>query len=256
MDTPITALRCLALLLYSSVAWAHVVITYPGWRGDNLGLNGTVADTDGLGVGVSGSELLYPYGMQWIYPCGGMPISSNRTKWPVAGGAVALQPGWYTGHKTALIYINMGFGAVPLNYSVPLVPGFEIQGPTNNPYPGTLCLPRVPLPIGYSPQVGDLATIQVVEAAVHGAALYSCVDIEFVELEQVAGPNETNCFNSTTISFVSDSTTPAQVTSSNTSTVGATQTMVATVTATNSASGVRGLSLATLLPITWLLLLT
>jgi hypothetical protein len=31
---------------------AHTVITYPGWRGDNLITNTT-----------------WPYGMQWSYPC-------------------------------------------------------------------------------------------------------------------------------------------------------------------------------------------
>jgi hypothetical protein len=31
---------------------AHTVITYPGWRGNNLGIN-----------------TAFPYGMQWSYPC-------------------------------------------------------------------------------------------------------------------------------------------------------------------------------------------
>lgn len=31
---------------------AHSVLTYPGWRGDNLITNAT-----------------FPYGMQWMYPC-------------------------------------------------------------------------------------------------------------------------------------------------------------------------------------------
>jgi hypothetical protein len=31
---------------------AHTVLTYPGWRGDNLVTNDT-----------------FPYGMQWMYPC-------------------------------------------------------------------------------------------------------------------------------------------------------------------------------------------
>jgi len=49
--------------------------------------------------------------------------------------------------------------------------------------------------------VGDNATIQVVETAIHGAALYSCVDITFADPKDVAEVNETNCFNSTDISF-------------------------------------------------------
>lgn len=104
---------------------------------------------------------------------GGMPRSYNRTKWPVRGGAVAVQPGWFPGHSTALIYVNLGFGEVPENMSHPVVPAFQISGPTNNPYPGTFCLPQVPLPANISVQPGDYATIQVVETAKHGAALYN-----------------------------------------------------------------------------------
>jgi hypothetical protein len=86
---------------------------------------------------------------------------------------VAFQPGWFQGHKTALIYINIGFGDVPVNYSVPLVPPFEIIGPSNNPYPGTVCLPQIPIPSGYDVKPGDHATIQVIEAAKHGAGMFS-----------------------------------------------------------------------------------
>lgn len=45
------ALSLLALCLGSLVE-AHTIITYPGWRGDNLITNET-----------------FPYGMQWMYPC-------------------------------------------------------------------------------------------------------------------------------------------------------------------------------------------
>lgn len=57
--------------------------------------------------------------------------------------------------------------------SFPLVPIFEIVGPSDNPYPGTFCLPQVPLPDGLNVKVGDLATIQVVEVAKSGAGLYN-----------------------------------------------------------------------------------
>jgi len=169
---------------------AHTVMTYPGWRGDNLVTNDT-----------------FPYGMQWMYPCGGMRTTTNRTNWPINGGAIALQPGWFQGHATAFFYMNMGFGTNgpdngPPNMSFPMVPVFQIVGPSKNPYPGTICLPQVPLPSGIpTPNVGDNATIQVVETAIHGAALYSCVDITFTEPEHVAQVNESNCFNSSDISF-------------------------------------------------------
>lgn len=183
---------------------AHTVITYPGWRGDNLITNAS-----------------WPFGMQWMYPCGGMPPSNNRTKWPIHGGAIALQPGWFQGHATALFYINMGFGTEGANYaatdetpmfagstigeppnmSFPMLPVFQIIGPSKNPYPGTFCLPQVPLPANTTVNVGDNATIQVVEAAVHGASLFNCVDITFAEPEDVPEVNSSNCFNSSTISF-------------------------------------------------------
>jgi hypothetical protein len=103
-----------------------------------------------------------------------MATSKNRTKWPVTGGgALSFQPGWFSGHQNALIYINLGLGTVPLNMSRPMVPVFQLTGPDNNAYPGTYCLPQVPLPPGLSFNIGDNATIQVVEAAAHGAALYS-----------------------------------------------------------------------------------
>ncbi len=129
-----------------------------------------------------------------------MPTSTNRTKWPIKGGAVSFQPGWFTGHGTAFIYLNMGFGTIPPNMSNVMVNGIQIIGPTKDPYPGTFCLPQVPLPANASVKVGDNATIQVIETAVHGAALYSCVDITFAEPEDVPEVNASNCFNSTQIS--------------------------------------------------------
>lgn len=170
---------------------AHTVMTIPGWRGDNLITNDS-----------------FPYGMQWMYPCGGMHTTTNRTYWPVSGGSVAFQPGWFQGHMTAFIYVNLGFGTDgpdggPKNMSNSMVSPFQILGPSKNPYPGTVCLPQVPLPAGANVNIGDNATIQVVELAVHGAALYSCVDITFVDDNdpRLMEINETNCFNSTDIGF-------------------------------------------------------
>ena len=109
-----------------------------------------------------------------IYTGGGMPPSENRTKWPVTGGAVAIQPGWFSGHATAFFYINMGFGTDPPNWNSPMVPVFQIVGPTKDMYNGTFCLPQVPLPVNAPPvKVGDNATIQIIETAIHGAALFN-----------------------------------------------------------------------------------
>ncbi|KAI1007886.1 hypothetical protein K3495_g356 [Podosphaera aphanis] len=186
----LTELIALIIALAASNARSHTVITYPGWRGDNLITNST-----------------FPYGMQWMYPCGGMPTTPNRTNWPLTGGAIAIQPGWFQGHATAFFYINLGYGTNgpdggPPNMSFPMVPVFQIVGPSNSPYPGTFCLPQVPLPANnVTIKSGDKATIQVVETAVHGASLFSCVDIIFSEPEFVNEVNSSNCFNSSSITF-------------------------------------------------------
>ncbi|TQN66923.1 hypothetical protein CSHISOI_08304 [Colletotrichum shisoi] len=181
----------LSALVLAASASAHIVISYPGWRGNNLITNET-----------------YPYGMQWTYPCGGHSVTKNRTYWPTTGGAIAFQPGWFQGHAQAFMYANVGFGTDgpdggPANMSHPMVPVFQILGPSKNPYPGTVCLPQVPLPVNTTVKAGDHATIQIVELAMHGAALFSCVDIEFAEPgdPKIAKVNETNCFNSTDIGF-------------------------------------------------------
>lgn len=178
----------LVLAISCSLVSAHTVIVYPGWRRDNLKDMHYEAD--------NGS-----YGMQWMYPCGGTGLSTNRTKWPVRGGAISIQPGWFSGHATAFFYINLGLGTEPLNMSNSMISNFQITGPSKDPYPGTFCLPQVPLPTNVTVNVGDNATIQVVEAALHGAALYNCVDITFAEPEDVAEVNSTNCFNSTELGF-------------------------------------------------------
>ncbi|KAL8694701.1 MAG: hypothetical protein Q9218_000712 [Villophora microphyllina] len=130
-----------------------------------------------------------------------MPISTNRTKWPVTGGAVGVQPGWFPGHSSAFFYINLGEGTVPLNYSLPMQQVFQITGPSNQQYDGNFCLPQVPLPANFTAKIGDNATIQVIETAQHGAALYNCVDITFADPKEVPEVNETNCANSTDIGF-------------------------------------------------------
>jgi len=103
-----------------------------------------------------------------------MPLTTNRTKWPTTGGALAFQSGWQTGHKTALIYVNMGVGTIPQNYSQIMVPVFQVVLPSNEQdLNANVCLPQVPLPAGVSVRSGDNATIQLVETAQHGAALYN-----------------------------------------------------------------------------------
>lgn len=120
-----------------------------------------------------------------------MPTSTNRTKWPVKGGAISIQPGWFQGHSKAFFYINLGLGAVPPNMSHVMVSPFEIIGPSSEPYPGTFCLPQVPLPTNITVNVGDLATIQVIETAIHGAALYNVCNWS-LELNPISLSQPTN----------------------------------------------------------------
>jgi hypothetical protein len=66
---------------------AHLVITYPGWRGNNLHDSGRTAQDaipeDGLGVHYNNAsqQLEYPYGMQWIYPCKLLSSLKHKTQW-------------------------------------------------------------------------------------------------------------------------------------------------------------------------------
>lgn len=106
-----------------------------------------------------------------------MPQTNNRTKWPVNGGAISMQPGWFPGHASALIYINIGIQEpghpAPRNMSHPVHPVIGIEGPHNEQYGGQFCIPQIGMPPNLDLKVGDNITIQVVEIAQHGAALYS-----------------------------------------------------------------------------------
>ncbi|THX11965.1 hypothetical protein D6D13_04660 [Aureobasidium pullulans] len=193
--------------LQLAIVLAHTVITYPPWRGNNLITNGTEPQYDMIATGencVDGQKT-FPYGQQWMYPCGGMPMSTNRSLWPVSGGAVALQPGWFQGHKTAMFYVNIGINGpgevAPPNMSHPVVAPFQITGPANVEYPGSFCLPQVPLVPGVTFNIGDNVTIQVIELAQHGAAIYNCADVTLADPADVPEVNASNCFNSSDLSF-------------------------------------------------------
>ncbi|KAK5697626.1 hypothetical protein LTR17_023941 [Elasticomyces elasticus] len=136
-----------------------------------------------------------------MYPCGGMPQTNNRSFWPVSGGALAVQPGWFPGHSRAQLYVNIGIQQegqlAPPNMSHAVVPPFEITGPTNDNYSGAFCLPQVRMPAEVNLSVGQNITLQVIELAQHGAALYSCVDLTLVEdgSPQVEQVTQDNCRN-------------------------------------------------------------
>ncbi|KAB5578048.1 hypothetical protein GE09DRAFT_538951 [Coniochaeta sp. 2T2.1] len=179
------------LLAFLSLSEAHIVFTYPGTRGNNLITNET-----------------FPYAMQWTYPCGGLNVTQNRTYFPTSGGTIAFQPGWFVGHAKGFLHVNLGYGTDgpdggPLHMDVPLVPRFTILGPSNNPWPGTLCLPDVSIPADAPVKAGDNVTLQISLVAQHGAALFSCADVVLTEPgdERLPPLDDSICFNSTTIGF-------------------------------------------------------
>jgi len=163
-------------LIHTTIA--HFQITYPSWRANSLHDD-----------------------QQWLYPCAGEPVTTNRTKWPVNGGAVSVIPGWNAGHPTSFFYINMGFGSDPPNMTNVMHSVFQSTGPSKNPFPGSFCLPFVPLPANASVSVGDNATIQVIQVALHGASLYNCADITFVEPKDADPIPDGDCTNSSDIGF-------------------------------------------------------
>ncbi|KAG0136706.1 hypothetical protein HOY82DRAFT_549647 [Tuber indicum] len=167
-----------ALLATVGLATAHFELQYPPWRGN------TLKDD-----------------MQWRYPCGGIPVTTNRTKWPLKGGDISIVPGWNAGHPSAFFYVNMGFGSTPPNMTNVMQPIFQMTGPSRDPYPGSFCLRDVSLPVNASVKAGDNATIQVIQVALHGASLYNCADITFVEPGEEDKMPDGMCVNSTTFNF-------------------------------------------------------
>jgi len=63
----------LAVVSAVGLAEAHTVITYPGYRGNNLHTNGTTPeynpDSVGIDYDTNNGSWAYPWGMQWMYPC-------------------------------------------------------------------------------------------------------------------------------------------------------------------------------------------
>lgn len=69
----------ISILLALAACWnfaaAHLVISYPGWRGNNLMTSGTLEDGSvppgslGQNYNNKTGQYEFPYGMQWMYPC-------------------------------------------------------------------------------------------------------------------------------------------------------------------------------------------
>lgn len=144
--------------------------------------------------------------LAWKYPCGGLGPTTNRTKWPISGGAIAFQPGHNAGHSTAFIYINMFVGnnntlETGNYFNISIKPVFQIVAPnnTNEAFDSTICFQSnyftVPNTTVIEP--GTNATIQIIELAKNGNALYSCSDITFEDPALVPVVGKDVCFNDT-----------------------------------------------------------
>ena len=51
---------------------AHTILTYPGWRGDNLHTNGTAPELNPGTLGIDHYEngtVGFPFGQQYMFPC-------------------------------------------------------------------------------------------------------------------------------------------------------------------------------------------
>ncbi|KAI9147245.1 NLP effector protein 2 [Paramyrothecium foliicola] len=173
--------RCLVL---STLASAHFVITYPGWRGNTLHRNDD-----------------FPNGMQNSAPCGGIPETQNRTAWPLnRAGVVALQPGWFAQNRYTQFSIRLGLDGSESEFPY-LMRWFRAIGPSDNPFPGTICLPDIFLPQNVRPANGDTATIQIIQLhEASGRSAHNCIDIFFTDdATELPIIDQTNCFNSTEI---------------------------------------------------------
>lgn len=91
-----------------------------------------------------------------------------------------------------MLQINLGLGTDgpdggPLEMSHQIVPPFSIVGPSNNPFPGTICLDKVqiPTPSDIGVKAGVNATIQVLMTAQHGAALFSVSFADALDLKNI-----------------------------------------------------------------------
>lgn len=97
-------------------------------------------------------------------PGGGVNVTTNRTQWPVDGGAILFRPT----HHWALTYVNLGLGDDDsIIFNNTLVPGFNQTGN------GTFCFPKISIPAGLGIRDGTNASLQIVQESAGGAALYN-----------------------------------------------------------------------------------
>ncbi|KAK2839325.1 hypothetical protein FQN49_006250 [Arthroderma sp. PD_2] len=166
--------QLLVLLAFGmSLVSAHFRVEYPYWRGNS-------------------------FKTQYTRPCGGVNVTTNRTQWPVDGGAILFKPT----HHWALTYVNLGLGDNDsVIFDTTLVPGFNQTGN------GTFCFPKISIPADLGIQDGVNASLQLVQVSEGGSSLYNCMDITFSSSPANVLAQEL-CVNSTGVGGVAISSTP------------------------------------------------
>jgi len=155
------------LAFYIQLVSAHFTLEYPYWRGDS-------------------------HETQWLRPCGGINVTTNRTEWPLDGGSLRA----HFGHPWAITYVNLGLGSDDtVIFNISLVPGFNQTGN------GTFCFPKLPIPTDKGITAGTNASLQIIQLSALGSALYNCADITFSDNATVLESSQ--CTNSSGIGEVS-----------------------------------------------------
>lgn len=120
------------------LATAHFHMLFPKPRSD-------VDDSEGTG------------------PCGGFPVSNNRTQVPLSDFPVALE----MGHDRTVIQMLLALGSNPGdNFNITLKQTFQQQGE------GNFCLPNIAVPSDLGIADGTNGTLQVVTDGEGGGGLY------------------------------------------------------------------------------------
>ncbi|KAK2879996.1 hypothetical protein FQN49_000689 [Arthroderma sp. PD_2] len=134
---------------------------------------------------------------QTSFPCGGPTSpSSSRTEIPLDDPKVAIA--MEMGHDQSAVQVLMGLGSNPgSNYNITVLPTFRQIGL------GSFCLPEVKLSeevLGFRPEEGMDATLQVLSNGDPTGGLYHCVDITFSGSARYSKPD--SCKNGTGIEAV------------------------------------------------------
>ena len=128
----------LSLLSLPLLVSAHFQMLYPAPRSD-------VDETEGT------------------FPCGGFPVSENRTQVSTTAFPLALE----MGHDRSVVQVLLALGNDPGDaFSITLEQTFQQQGE------GSFCLPAVQLPSDLNITDGTNGTIQVITDGEGGGGLY------------------------------------------------------------------------------------